>query len=226
MRKMSLMPASPRRSASSRPAGTLVTGSGTSSPSLPVWGNHVPGRLHGGDVRKGTTIPYVSHVLGVASLALEHGANEDEAIGALLHDTVEDATGDSESVRTEIRRRFGPAVLDIVDGCTDARTKPKPPFRERKERYIAHLPEASPSVRLVSAADKLYNARAILSDYRAIGEALWARFNGGRSGTLWYYRALADAFRTLGPGRLAEELDRVVSELEQLAGPLPPRLPN
>ena len=183
-------------------------------------------RLHGGDTRKGTTIPYVSHVLGVASLALEHGANEDEAIGALLHDTVEDAKGDSESVRTEIRRRFGAAVLDIVDGCTDARTKPKPPFRERKERYIAHLPEASPSVRLVSAADKLYNARAILSDYRAIGEALWARFNGGRSGTVWYYRALADAFRTLGPGHRAEELDRVVSELEQLAGPLPPRLPN
>jgi (p)ppGpp synthase/HD superfamily hydrolase len=183
-------------------------------------------RLHGGDTRKGTTIPYVSHVLGVASIALEHGANEDEAIGALLHDTVEDAKGDSESVRTEIRRRFGAAVLDIVDGCTDARTKPKPPFRERKERYIAHLPEAPPSVRLVSAADKLYNARAILSDYRAIGEALWARFNGGRSGTLWYYRALADVFRTLGPSRLAEELDRVVSELEQLAGPLPPRLSN
>jgi len=182
-------------------------------------------RLHGGDVRKGTTIPYVSHVLGVASLALEHGANEDEAIGALLHDTVEDTKGDAGSVRTEIGRRFGAAVLDIVDGCTDTTEKPKPEFRRRKERYIAHLPEASPSVRLVSASDKLYNARAILSDYRAIGEALWARFNGGRSGTLWYYRALADAFRTLGPGRLAEELDRVVSEIEQLAGQLPPR-PN
>ena len=180
-------------------------------------------RLHGGDVRKGTTIPYVSHILGVASIALEHGANEDEAIGALLHDTVEDAKGDPESVRTEIRRRFGTAVLDIVDGCTDARIKPKPPFRERKERYIVHLPEASPSVRLVSASDKLYNARAILSDYRGIGEARWARFNGGRSGTLWYYRTLADAFRTLGPGRLAEELDRVVSEIEQLAGQFPPR---
>ena len=182
-------------------------------------------RMHGGDTRKGTNIPYVSHVLGVAAIALEHGANEDEAIGALLHDTIEDAKGDPESVRVEIRRRFGPAVLDIVNGCTDG-VPPKPPFRERKERYIAHLPEVSPSVRLVSASDKLYNARAILSDYRAIGEALWARFNGGRSGTLWYYRALADAFRTLGPGRLAEELDRVVSELEQLAGPLPPRSSN
>lgn len=182
-------------------------------------------RLHGGAVRKGTTIPYVSHVLGVASLALEHGANEDEAIGALLHDTVEDAKGDAESVRTEIGRRFGTAVLDIVDGCTDTTEKPKPEFRKRKESYVAHLPEVSPSVRLVSASDKLHNTRAILSDYRAIGEALWARFNGGRSGTLWYYRALADAFRTLGPARLAEELDRVVSEIEQLAGQLPPR-PN
>ena len=180
-------------------------------------------RLHGGDVRKGTTIPYVSHVLGVASIALEHGANEDEAIAALLHDTVEDAKGDPEAVRTEIRRRFGTAVLEIVDGCTDSRTRPKPPFRERKERYIADLPDVSSSTRLVSASDKLHNARAILSDYRVIGEALWARFNGGRSGTLWYYRALADTFRTLGPGRLAEELDRVVSEIEQLAGPLPPR---
>ena len=124
-------------------------------------------RLHSGDTRKGTTIPYVSHVLGVASLALAHGANEDEAIAALLHDTVEDAKEDSESVRVEIRRRFGGAVLEIVDGCTDTRSKPKPPFRQRKERYLAHLPEASPSVRLVSAADKLHNARAILADYRA-----------------------------------------------------------
>ena len=180
-------------------------------------------RLHGGDVRKGTTIPYVSHVLGVASIALEHGANEDEAIAALLHDTVEDAKAESESVRTEIRRRFGAAVLEIVDGCTDARTRPKPPFRERKERYIAGLRGASPSTHLVSASDKLHNARAILRDYRVMGEALWARFNGGRSGTLWYYRALADTFRELGPDRLAEELNRVVSEIEQMADPSPPR---
>lgn len=174
-------------------------------------------RLHAGQVRKGTTIPYVSHVLGVASLALEHGAGEDEAIAALLHDSVEDAKGDPEIIRIEIRRRYGDVVLEIVDGCTDSRIKPKAPFRERKESYIAKLPETSPSTRLVSAADKLYNARAIVSDYRAIGEALWARFSGGRTGTLWYYRALADTFRRLGPGRLAEELNRVVSEIEQLA---------
>ncbi len=88
-----------------------------------------------------------------------------------------------------VRRRFGPAVLEIVDGCTDARTRPKPPFRERKERYIADLRGASPSTRLVSASDKLHDTRSIFSDYRVIGEALWARFNGGRSGTLWYYMA-------------------------------------
>ncbi len=92
-----------------------------------------------------------------------------------MHDTVEDATGDAESVRAEIRRRFGTVVLEIVDGCTDAPTKPKLPFRERKERYIAHLPGAPSSTRLVSVSDKLYNARAILSDYRAIGEALWVK---------------------------------------------------
>ncbi len=181
----------------------------------------VAARLHAGEVRKGTTIPYVSHVLGVASLALEHGASAEEAIAALLHDTVEDATGDPEVIRLEIRRRYGPAVLAIVDGCTDSRRKPKPPFRERKESYIAKLAQASASTRLVSAADKLHNARAILSDYRAIGEALWARFTGGRTGTLWYYRALAETFRRLGPGRLAEELNRVVSEIEHLASAPP-----
>lgn len=174
-------------------------------------------RLHASQKRKSTTIPYIAYLLGVASIALEHGATEDEAIAALLHDSVEDADGDPGVVRAEIRRRFGSAVLAIVDGCTDADQRPKPPWRPRKEKYIAHLPEASPSIRLVSVSDKLYNARAILSDYRAIGEALWGRFNGGRDGTLWYYRALADTFGRLGPGRLAEELDRVVGEIERLA---------
>jgi GTP pyrophosphokinase len=174
-------------------------------------------KLHASQVRKGTTIPYVSHLLGVASIALEHGATEDEAIAALLHDAVEDAKGGAAGVRVEIRRRFGHEVLEIVEGCTDTDKEPKPPWRERKEKYIQHVPDASPSIRLVSAADKLYNARAILADYRDIGEALWGRFNGGRAGTLWYYRALANAFLQLGPERLARELDCVVTELEHLA---------
>jgi len=177
-------------------------------------------RLHAPQVRKGTTIPYISHLLAVAGLVLENGASEDEAIAALLHDAVEDQGG--AAVREEIRRRFGDSVVQIIDGCTDADVIPKPPWRERKEKYIAHIRLASPSVRLVSAADKLHNARAILADYRVMGEALWDRFNGGKEGTLWYYRSLVDTFREVsGSTSLVEELGRVVSELERLASAEP-----
>jgi len=173
-------------------------------------------RLHVHQVHKGTTILYVSHLLAVAGLVLESGASEDEAIAALLHDAVEDQGG--AATREEIRRRFGDSVVQIIDGCTDADVIPKPPWRERKEKYIAHIREASPSVRLVSAADKLHNARAILAHYRELGEALWDRFNGGKEGTLWYYRSLVEVFHQAGgPTLLVEELDRVVSELERLA---------
>lgn len=173
-------------------------------------------RVHAGQRRKGTSIPYIAHPLGVASIALEHGANEDEAIAALLHDAIEDSA-DPLAVKDEIRRRFGAAVAAIVEGCSDSEAQPKPPWRERKERYLAHLREASPSTRLVSAADKLHNARAILADHRQVGEALWDRFNPKKDGTLWYYRALATAFLELGPRQLAEELDRVVTEIERRA---------
>jgi GTP pyrophosphokinase len=171
--------------------------------------------IHAGQKRKGTTIPYLAHLLGVASMALEHGANEDEAIGALLHDAGEDAGGQDRI--NDIRNRFGDAVADIVQGCTDAVTMPKPPWRERKADYIAHAPTASYSVRLVSASDKLHNARAILRDLRQHSDALWSRFNGGKEGTLWYYRALVTAFRQAGTNDLVEELDRVVTEIETLS---------
>jgi GTP pyrophosphokinase len=170
---------------------------------------------HRSQVRKGTSIPYVSHLLAVASIVLEHDGTEDEAIAALLHDAIEDAGG--ETARREIRRRSGDEVVAIVDGCTDAETSPKPPWEDRKRAYIAHLGEAGSSVLLVSSADKLHNARSILADYREIGEDLWPRFNGGRDGTLWYYRELANRFSQLRPSRLSTELDRVVAELEQHA---------
>lgn len=176
---------------------------------------HYACQLHASQVRKGTTIPYVAHLLGVASLVLEHGGDENEAIAALLHDAVEDQGGPP--TRAEIARRFGEGVAVIVDGCTDANTTPKPAWRERKERYIAHLPHASPSVRLVSAADKLHNARAIVRDVRTVGDAVWGRFTGGKAGTLWYYRALADVFHAVGPDALAAELARVVAEMEAVA---------
>jgi len=173
-------------------------------------------QLHAGQTRKGTTIPYISHLLAVTAIVLEHGDDEDEAIAALLHDSIEDQGG--ASTREEIRRRFGDGVVEIVDGCTDTDVMPKPPWRVRKEAYIAHISVASAPVRLVSAADKLHNARAVLQDYRIVGEALWKRFNGGKEGTLWYYRAVVDALRKAGTSPLIEELDRVVSEIECLAG--------
>jgi (p)ppGpp synthase/HD superfamily hydrolase len=170
-------------------------------------------RLHAGQKRKGTSLPYVTHLLAVASIALEYGANEDEALAALLHDAVEDQGG--EPIREEIRRRFGETVLEIVDGCTDGVGSPKPPWRERKEAYLAHLPLASPSVRLVSAADKLHNLRSILKDYREVGETVWSRFKGGKEGTLWYYRSLRDAFMEAETSPLVEEIARVMRELER-----------
>jgi len=171
--------------------------------------------LHAHQKRKGTDIPYISHLLAVAGLVIENGGTEDEAIAALLHDAVEDAGGRGRL--SDIRARFGEAVAEIVTGCSDADVIPKPPFAERKQAYLADLKKGSPSVLLVSCADKVHNARAILSDYEEQGEALWGRFNGGREGTLWYYRALADEFLRLGPERLSKELDRVVAEIEKLA---------
>jgi GTP pyrophosphokinase len=171
-------------------------------------------QLHRDQARKGTTIPYVSHLLAVTAIVLEHGGSEDEAIAALLHDAVEDQGG--ATTREAIRVRFGESVAAIVDGCTDADTIPKPPWKERKEKYVAHIPHASHSVRLVSAADKLHNARAILADYHQLGEELWRRFNGRREGTLWYYRALADAFHEAEPSALTKELNRTVAELERV----------
>ena len=173
-------------------------------------------RLHADQSRKVSGVPYIAHLLGVASIALEYGANEEEAIAALLHDAIEDQ-GHGGRTREEIRRRFGETVLAIVEGCTDTDQEPKPPWRARKEAYIAHLADAPASVRLVSAADKLYNARAVLANYRTEGDAVWDRFNGKKEGTLWYYRALVTAFRQHGATPLVEELARVVDELLELA---------
>jgi (p)ppGpp synthase/HD superfamily hydrolase len=172
-------------------------------------------RLHAGQYRKGKGVPYIAHPLAVASLVFEAGGGEDEAIAALLHDAIEDQ-GDKVSLE-EIRQRFGETVAEIVDGSTDARTVPKPPWRERKEAYIAHLKEAPACERLVAAADKLHNAWTILADYRAESEAIWERFNGGKEGTLWYYRTLVETFRASGATPLGDELERVVSEIEKLA---------
>jgi len=169
--------------------------------------------LHKDQVRKGTGTPYITHLLAVASIVGENGGTEDEVVAALLHDGPEDQG--AEATLDVIRARFGNEVAEIVDGCTDTYEDPKPPWFERKERYLDHLAGAPASVRLVSSADKLHNARAVLSDYRVLGEDLWTRFNGGKEGTLWYYRAIVDTLQ--GGGTIVEELDRVITDLENLS---------
>jgi len=171
---------------------------------------------HRGQVRKASTIPYVAHLMGVTSLVLEAGGDEELAIAGLLHDVVEDCGG--APMLKEVRRRFGNRVAKVVDGCTDAYTIPKPPWRERKESYIERLKKESADTRLVSAADKLNNIRSILADYRTVGESVWSRFNGGREGTLWYYRTLRDEFLRKKMNRVTRDFDLAVRELESLTG--------
>jgi len=173
-------------------------------------------QAHCDQTRKKTGIPYIAHVLGVTAIALEYGANETEAIGALLHDTVEDCGG-AERLR-DIQKRYGDDVAKIVDGCTDTDEVPKPPWRARKEAYVAHLKDSDTSTRLVSAADKLHNTRAILADLRRHGPKVFDRFSGKKEGTLWYYRALVAAFRRhRDHADLIDELDRVVTQVEKLS---------
>jgi (p)ppGpp synthase/HD superfamily hydrolase len=171
-------------------------------------------KKHQKQVRKASTIPYIAHLMGVTSLVLEAGGDEDLAIAALLHDVVEDCGG--VPMLKEVRRRFGKRVAHVVAGCTDADTYPKPPWQERKEQYIEQLKHADADTRLVSAADKLNNLRSILSDYRAIGESVWSRFNGGRDGTLWYYRTLRDVFLRHPRNRITRDLELSVKELDSL----------
>jgi GTP pyrophosphokinase len=177
--------------------------------------------VHAGQLRKGTSRPYIGHVLAVTAISLEFGADEDEAIGALLHDAVEDAGGQPRL--EDIRVRFGDRVARIVEGCTDTDVVPKPPWQARKEQYIAHLrTETDRSVLLVSAADKLANTRAILSDYHEIGDEVWARFSGKREGTLWYYSELSAIFTAKLDSPLSRELSRVVGELLRATAPTAP----
>ena len=173
-------------------------------------------RVHQGQLRKGTATPYLSHPLAVASLVLEDGGDEDEAIAGLLHDAIEDGGG--RPVLEQIRSEFGDKVASIVWACSDTDQIPKPPWEERKRAYIEHVREAPAEVRRVSSADKLHNARAILKDYREIGDELWTRFTATREQTLWYYRELVKAFQEAGGGRLTDELSLVVSQLEAAIG--------
>ena len=173
--------------------------------------------LHLHQRRKGKGQPYVGHLLGVAAIVIHHGGGEDEVIAALLHDAVEDQGGLPRL--DEIREKFGERVARIVDGCTDSyeASGEKREWGERKRAYIEKIAYEPQDVRLVSAADKLANAREILADFRLEGDAVFGRFQGRKQGTLWYYRTLVNVFRKAGSNALIDELDRVVTELESLA---------
>ena len=170
-------------------------------------------KTHAKQKRKGTDTQYVSHLLGVASLVLEHGGDEEQAMAAMLHDAVEDQGAQFEPV---IRERFGARVADIVLGCTDADTLPKPPWRKRKATFIRHPEHAGVDVLLVSCADKVHNARAIWTDVRTHGLEVFDRFKAGQDGTLWYYRTLSDIFYPLLPGALSDELQDAVTVIGRL----------
>ena len=168
-------------------------------------------RIHRGQLRKGTNTPYISHLLGTAAIALENGADENQAIAALLHDAVEDQGGAARLV--DIRARFGEHVAEIVDHCTDTDIEPKPPWRARKETYITSLAHKPGSSLMVSLADKTHNAGAIVADLAVHGDALWHRFTGGRDGSLWYYRALVTAFRARIGGAGTERFAALVAQM-------------
>jgi len=171
---------------------------------------------HAAQVRKGSGAPYITHLMGVASIVLDDGGSEDEAIAALLHDAPEDQGGRGRL--DDIRARFGETVAKIVEDCTDSWSEPKEPWLERKQAYIQHARKLSgPSLR-VSAADKVHNAYAILRDLRNLGERAWERFNATPDDVVAYYESLVRAYREAGGGVLVDELDRIVRGIQREMG--------
>ncbi len=178
-------------------------------------------QLHGREARKHTQIPILAHLLGVCALVQQDGGDEDEAIAALLHDSLEDKPG--EVTPALLAERFGPRVCEFVQLATDTPPDytggPKPPWRERKERYLEHVRRASPSTLRVTVADKVDNVRAILADYRRVGDSLWSRFTAGKADQLWYYQSALAAYKEAGfSGPLLDELDHLVGQLVHAAG--------
>jgi (p)ppGpp synthase/HD superfamily hydrolase len=173
-------------------------------------------RLHRKQQRKGKNVPYAAHLLGTAGTVLDFGGDEAQAIAALLHDAAEDHGGRPRL--DKIRRRFGRDVAAMVEDCTDTFEKVKPPWRPRKEAYLASLPGKDGRSLLVSAADKLDNARAIVADLRQHGPATLERFHGKRE-TVWYFQELVKIFLDLEVGPIAAELAAAVKEMAALAAP-------
>jgi len=174
---------------------------------------------HNGQLRKGTSIPYLAHLMGVCALVLEYGGDEDQTIAAVLHDVIEDC---GEQHREAVRIQFGDRVAEIIEGCTDGVPDAfgkKALWRERKETYIQHLAKSPPDTLLVSACDKLYNARAIVSDLRTMGLAVFDKFSVPREQTIWYYDELLAVFESVYglPKTLVSELKKAIYDMKLMA---------
>ncbi len=178
-------------------------------------------QIHGHAARKTSNVPVLAHLLAVCKLVQEDGGDEDEAIAALLHDTLEDAP--EQITRPEVEQRFGGRVLAIIEAATDTPADyaggPKPPWDHRKQAYLDHISRVDPTLLRVTIADKVDNARSLLSDYRRLGDDLWSHFRAGREKQIWYYQACLSAYRGAGWGKspLWLELHRLVDELTRLS---------
>jgi (p)ppGpp synthase/HD superfamily hydrolase len=170
--------------------------------------------LHRKQVRKASGVPYIAHLLAVASLVLEEGGSEDVAIAALLHDAAEDQGG--EEILAEIASVFGLSVANWVRQASDAFEIPKPPWEIRKQHHLAEIPMADREARLIMLADKVHNARSILADYARVGPEVWNRFSAPRERTLWYYEALLDVFDSGLSPVLYETLRECVTRMKEL----------
>ncbi|MEO1428355.1 MAG: HD domain-containing protein [Cyanobacteria bacterium J06633_8] len=168
-------------------------------------------QLHANQTRKVDKIPYISHLMSVSALILEAGGSEDEAIAGLLHDAIEDQGG--KATREQIRDKFGEQIVEIIDGCTESDITPKPPWKERKIQYIENIRNGSDSVKLVSLADKLHNARSLLIGYRNKGDKLWDYFSGSKEDKLWFYRELLVIYQQSYDNFMTVELERILREL-------------
>lgn len=167
--------------------------------------------IHATHTRKGSGVPYITHVMAVAAIVGEHGGDEDMFIAALLHDAAED--GDGYATLDKVRARFDARVAEMVAACSDAFEKPKPKWRARKERFVESMRGAAPDVKLIVAADKLHNLCATIGDYELLGDAVWDRFTGSRDGTIWYYTAIAQALAEGWEHPLVEDLAATVERL-------------
>lgn len=171
--------------------------------------------LHKDQVRKGSEIPYMSHLMGVTALVLEDGGNETEAIAALLHDSVEDQGG--LATLKIIQRKFGNGVAGLVEFCTDSMETPKPPWKDRKLAVINKVSSAGDSEYKIMLADKLHNLRTIKTIAETSGNDIWERFTGGHEGSLWYYRQLLSRFQLRGDHPYLREIEAILDYLEAIS---------